>query len=98
MSRYIDADKLINDLDYDVSCYPGGNDKSYIQVCDFKSMINGQPTADVVEVKRGKWIRHEQDGAIFADYECSVCSAYPTGGIRSNYCPNCGADMRGDSQ
>ena len=55
---------MINDLDYDVSCYPGGNDKSYIQVCDFKSMINGQPTADVVEVVRCKdckYLRFDKD-------------------------------------
>lgn len=48
---------------------------------------------DIVKVNHGEWIRHEKDGALFADYECSVCSAYPTGGIRSYYCPNCGAKM-----
>lgn len=94
MSRYIDADKLINDLDYDVSCYPGGNDKSYIQVCDFKSMINGQQTADVVEVKHGEWKVDETH-----DYEpyCSLCGHEPIAGEKYNYCPDCGADMRGIS-
>ena len=92
MSRHIDADKLIHDLDYDVSCYPGGNDKSYIQVCDFKSMINGQPTADVVEVKHAEWKVDETH-----DYEpyCSLCGHEPIAGEKYNYCPDCGADMRG---
>ena len=72
--------------------------RSMADLTSLSEVLEDTPTADVVEVKRGKWIRHEQDGAIFADYECSVCSAYPTGGIRSNYCPDCGADMRGDSK
>ena len=55
--------------------------------------IENFPAADVVPVVHGKWIRKEAEGAIFADYECSVCSAYPTGGIKSCYCPNCGAKM-----
>lgn len=48
---------------------------------------------DAEEVRHGKWIKCEKEGGIFANYECSVCSAYPTGGIRSYYCPNCGAKM-----
>lgn len=55
--------------------------------------IENFPAADVVPVVHGKWIRKEAERAIFADYECSVCSAYPTGGIKSHYCPNCGARM-----
>lgn len=55
--------------------------------------IENFPAADVVPVVHGKWIRKEAEGAIFAEYECSVCSAYPTGGIKSRYCPNCGAKM-----
>lgn len=49
--------------------------------------------SEIEPVRHGKWIRYEKDGAIFADYECSICSAYPTGGIRSYFCPNCGAAM-----
>lgn len=51
--------------------------------------------SEIKPVRSGEWIRHEKDGAIFADYECSICSAYPTGGIRSPYCPNCGARLNG---
>lgn len=55
------------------------------------------PAADVVERKRGKWIHGideetgEQD--LYA-WTCSLCGEkYPW---QPNYCPNCGADMRGE--
>lgn len=53
--------------------------------------INGVPPADVVERKRGEW-------KIGANYlQCSCCKydfarLYPR-----NFCPNCGADMRGET-
>ena len=59
------------------------------------TQLGAIPAADVAPVVHGRWVRHEADGAIFASYECSVCSAYPTGSIRSHYCPNCGAKMDG---
>ena len=49
------------------------------------------PTADVVEVKHGEYI---QKGAWHI--ECSVCRHVLAHiGEAKNYCPNCGADMRG---
>ena len=51
--------------------------------------IENLPAADVKPVVRGKWIY---------DGDCLICShcrtAYTFSG--SNYCPNCGADMRGE--
>ena len=49
MSRYIDADALIEDLHN--TTFIEGEDRS---IC--YSRIQMQPTADVVERKRGKWI------------------------------------------
>lgn len=56
------------------------------------------PAADVVEVKRGKWIE-EEDGYDHVYYSCSVCNA----GICTidetpieygwKYCPECGSKM-----
>lgn len=47
------------------------------------------PTADVVKRKRGKWI--DMDDHVI----CSCCGATHYGADK-NYCPNCGADCRGN--
>ena len=56
-------------------------------------------------MKKGYWIKHdkgfwsrinskgEKDGWI-PDYECSVCGSRAWK-QKTNYCPQCGADMRG---
>lgn len=47
---------------------------------------------DVAEVKHGKWV-----GNSF-DFYCSNCNQYQNFYAgKSNFCPNCGADMRGES-
>lgn len=86
--KYIDRELLINEI-----CKNRLMSKELVAQ-KILHIINEQPTADVEEVRHGKWIRHEKEGEIFANYECSVCSAYPTGGIISYYCPNCGAKMK----
>lgn len=81
MSRYIDAEALLatlpNDLPYRASV---------------KRVLIQAPTADVVEVRCGKW------GFDGAGWTCSECGEYALLGktkmqIGSNYCPNCGAKM-----
>ena len=56
--------------------------------------LNKAPAADVREVKRGKWIYDS-----WCKFRCSECRALsksePAG--RENFCPNCGADMRGEA-
>lgn len=49
------------------------------------------PAADVVEVVHGEWLHDPRTGIPF----CSKClmDAVEDG---TNFCPNCGADMRGD--
>ena len=55
------------------------------------SAINKIPSADVVERKRGEWI---WDGYVYdTPYACNCCGALMD--YESNFCPNCGADMRG---
>jgi predicted amidophosphoribosyltransferase len=46
------------------------------------------PAVDAVPVVHGRW---EARG--FMGHNCSVCGALND--IDTNYCPNCGADMRG---
>lgn len=53
--------------------------------------INDTPTADVVEVKHGKWVCLEAEIGYFA---CSECD-HRILRAECNYCPNCGAKMDG---
>ena len=49
--------------------------------------------SDVQPMKRGKWLKRMSTSD---SCKCSVCGnshEYPT-----IYCPNCGADMRGDAE
>lgn len=52
--------------------------------------LNEIPAADVRPVKRGKWLDHQQWQWVYA--KCSECETVHD--VRSNFCPNCGADMR----
>lgn len=69
--------------------------------CDV-DVIQTAPAADVQPVKRGHWIEHEKFERKNCNVciECSVCNtwfghdAYP----KTKFCPNCGADMRGEEQ
>lgn len=107
MTRYIDADALIAELEesqpYNWTNTEAENQEEF-DFDLFRSMINEAPTADVVERKCGEWIgRHEEFRSGFATliYKCSVCGFEPyySKDINNhNFCPNCGADMRGDTE
>ena len=71
-----------------------------IEITPEHESIRIEPSADVVEQKKGKWI----------DYKCSECGEpIPISkvlfrgevmwerGQKPNFCPNCGADMREES-
>lgn len=61
-------------------------------------MIMSVPPADVVERKTGRWT----DPADLICYKCTACGMYANQGygldepLFWDYCPNCGADMRGE--
>lgn len=90
--RLIDADALKKDL-RDNYVYCGFSDL----LNDFYSAIDAQPTADVVERKRGKWIRHYEVRNVYGGIyiECSECGEkYIVQHIEDEkYCRNCGAKM-----
>lgn len=90
MSRYIDADEII----YTHGCFPecNGNCMTCESNVVYKDVIDEIPTADVQEVKHGKWIlKHIGAGHYWG---CSICSSSLiclSEGM--NYCPYCGAKM-----
>lgn len=53
--------------------------------------IKEAPTADVVEVKRGEWMKCKRIQGV-KYFMCSLCSEMAKN--EHNFCPNCGADMR----
>ena len=57
----------------------------------FVATVKNFPAADVRPVKRGKWQFHMFTANSWG-YECRVC--HTTWDAPTNYCPNCGADMR----
>ncbi len=86
MSRYIDADKLVQDLNEfyaNVDCrWQRGRDTG-LGINIAKQIIENQPTADVQEVKR-----HNME-------ECSKCGccSVTVSDMDNCYCPHCGAKM-----
>ena len=50
------------------------------------------PTVEAVPVVRGEWIAQDES---LTRFMCSHCKAKNNGG-HENFCPNCGADMRGE--
>ena len=96
MARYIDADKLIENLKKQY-----GEDLGWqctVNMSDIGMMIEDTPTADVQEVRHGIWVTVD-DGVAIGDgthMECSECGTWKQDRYKSSFCPHCGADMRGD--
>ena len=56
--------------------------------------ISAISPADVRENTHGKWVKHKDEIAEawgIIGYKCSICGRVSA---RTNFCPNCGADMR----
>ena len=88
MSRYINREDLLKNLKQFAPEYL----KPLIV-----SLVEKQPTADVVEVRHGQNI--EDTPSLF---ECSLCGwsdydLYTSDTGTYNYCPNCGARMDGET-
>lgn len=96
MSRYIDADKL----EYITWSLYNGHDmygKTLFIEREIvsKQIVDAMPTADVVEVRHGEWIRYPHGSGI----HCSLCRhkrRYKD--ANDAYCPNCGAKMDGEGE
>ena len=91
--KYISAEALTLSLRDD----PDLNAASFARV---KRHIEAAPDM----VKRGEWINDAVEGfSPFVDslpiwidvMQCSVCKEYIDGSHPKNFCPHCGADMRG---
>ncbi len=57
---------------------------------EIQEYLSNVPTATVQPTVRAKWNETP------TQFKCSVCGT--TQLLKSNYCPHCGADMRGDKR
>lgn len=89
---------MMNDLISRQAAIDAVNEREWLtrDAKDILTEVIGQlPPAQ--ERKKGKWIPHEdEDGEHYGD-KCSECGEWyvmPYG--KTNFCPNCGAEMRGE--
>ena len=68
MRRYIDAEKLKAEFDYEH--IDMNKTAAVVHHCHFLEIINQQPTADVRENVHGEWVDVKGDGSMWA---CSLC-------------------------
>ena len=88
--RLIDADRLLSFIEFDAEVISPEEHTAK----DIVMMIKTAPTIDTV--KHGKWIMLRDSNDLYREV-CSVCYVgCPECSGKSNYCPNCGADMKGE--
>lgn len=110
---YIEREKIINGLELSIASWSRDcNSSAPIMANAYRDMLSrvkNYPAADVVEVRHGKWIKgrkeklyYNDDMSGFYDFPvtCSVCKFDITdeGFYETDYCPNCGAKMDGDTK
>ena len=99
--KLINAEELVKTLDS--IKYIGNDAVTIIQNNEIERCKSFVQTAPTVEQRPdGKWIVDE-DNIFYNFKKCSNCNAgaeWLDGGSQfiSNYCPNCGADMREDGE
>lgn len=91
--RLIDADELL-------TAFPTGDEPTVTIAC-IRATIEHMPTIE--ERKTGEWILLDKDNVFFTPHmvKCPFCGnildrlGVNAGRGDANFCPNCGADMRG---
>lgn len=92
MPRYIDAEDFERRLEHPpYTIYNGEMFAEWYDEC-----MKSQPTADVQEVKHGRWIAISNGNMKHWKERCSECGIYTRG--QSPFCKNCGAKMDGGKQ
>ena len=98
MSRYIDADAILEKVQFRVRINDD-TDKTVKRCVEItRNLIENAPTADVAPVVHGRWLTWEEKfpGKMTKKKSrlgvfCSACQNYADN--MSDYCPNCGCRM-----
>ena len=118
MAEYIEREAVIDEIEsttwYHINCQKNlvegaaGEADALYKATDIYNVIKSAPTADVIEVRHGKWIE-TQEPLGWCDVDCAECSVCHESWIIDedssiddyecmwHYCPNCGAKMDGDT-
>lgn len=93
MSDLISRSELIEELKESLDDTALQHTLEFFGVYD---IIRSQPTVEAKAVVHGEWIEHEwaeeSEGMLISNFECSGCHTWKR--EKSNFCPECGADMR----
>ena len=69
------------------------NETAFKVVSQIRSLLWNQPIITLDDLRpKGRWL--ERYGVSEYKYECSVCNMGSD--LMTDFCPNCGADMRGE--
>lgn len=66
---------------------------------NFDEIREALATVSSAEPKKGKWVKADRQQYFRKHYpasQCSICGWRKNYSGKYNYCPNCGADMRGE--
>ena len=105
MAEYIDKKNLIDFIKDTRQRLPHDSKDFFTRdnmLLNFEQIVSLMPTADVTEVKHGKWEKSTRPYSYY-QYKCNVCGCDEYSQIVRNgkceimnYCPNCGAKMGDD--
>ena len=88
MARYIDADEFFTSF----CIFAMGQDKGFINAVE--CILDDMPTADVEEVRHGRWLPQVVGG--LKAWDCSECKTI--GSPQWKRCPICEAKMDGGKE
>ena len=88
MAEYIERRALMEDARHDKAIMA-----NLAGIADIANLINDQPTADVVEVRHGEWVKITSYPMGHKCSECGYIKRY-----KKPYCEICGAKMDGKGE
>jgi hypothetical protein len=100
MAKYIDAEAVkewVANWFYKHKLYHPYSKTNTIPITELYDILEQMPTADVAEVRHGRWEYKGKRGR-FPACRCSICGNIENAdwvilGDNVNYCPNCGSRM-----